>query len=239
MNMLGLIGGMSWESTALYYRLINTQVREALGGLHSAPLLMYSFDFNDIATLQKAGAWDVAGEKLAQAAHALKAGGSQALVLCTNTMHCRAADIEAAGLPLLHITDATGEAIAAQGLSRVALLGTRFTMEQPFWQERLEQRYGIECRVPDEAGRELVHRVIFEELCQGVIRESSRHGFMQVIERLMAQGAEGVVLGCTEITMLMPPESGLPWPVFDTTVLHAAQAARFVLGQQAVLYDAA
>ncbi|NBO18702.1 MAG: aspartate/glutamate racemase family protein [Proteobacteria bacterium] len=238
MKMLGLIGGLSWESTALYYRLINTQVRDTLGGLHSAPLLMYSFDLDEIATLQKTGAWDEAGAKLAQAARVLKEGGAQALVLCTNTMHCRAADIEAVGLPLLHIGDATGEAVRAAGLSRVALLGTRFTMEQDFYRERLKTRFGIDCMVPDEAGRELVHRVIFEELCQGIIRDASRHAFVQIINRLIAHGAQAVILGCTEITLLLPPEAGHPWPVFDTTALHAAQAARFAMGQ-AALYDAA
>lgn len=225
MKTLGLIGGMSWESTVPYYRVINQTVKERLGGLHSARLLLYSVDFAQIEKLQHAGDWDAAGVVLADAARSLKAGGADLLVICTNTMHKVADAVEAAsGLPLLHIADPTGDAIRRAGLSRVGLLGTRFTMEQDFYRQRLVQRHGLEVLVPDADDRDIVHRVIYDELCLGTIRSTSRAQYRDIIERLVARGAQGVILGCTEIGLLVGDEDA-PVPLFDTTALHARQAA--------------
>ncbi|MCK7593775.1 aspartate/glutamate racemase family protein [Pseudomarimonas salicorniae] len=230
MRALGLIGGMSWESTQHYYRLINEAARARLGGLHSAPLLLESVDFAPVAAMQKAGDWDAAARLLADCARRLEGAGAEALVLCTNTMHRLAPEIEAAvGLPLLHIVDATAAAIRAAGLDRVALLGTAFTMEQPFYRERMESRHGIGVLTPDEAGRAEVHRVIYEELCLGEIREASRRRFREIIRQLAAEGAQGLILGCTEIGLLISPEDS-PIPVFDSTALHALQAVDWALG---------
>lgn len=228
MRLLGMIGGMSAESTVPYYRQINAHVAARLGGLHSAPLLIYSVDFAEVAQLQAQDRWDDAGQLLAACARALCGAGAQGLILCTNTMHKVAPAIEAAvDVPFLHIADVVAQAIRASGLREVGLLGTRFTMEQAFYRERLQQ-HGVAVRVPGEADRELVHRVIFEELCKGRIEASSRHAFREVIARLADQGAEAVVLGCTEIGLLIGPEDS-PLPLFDTTALHARAAAEFVL----------
>ncbi|WP_430536925.1 aspartate/glutamate racemase family protein [Lysobacter antibioticus] len=225
MKTLGLLGGMSWESTLPYYRLINETVRERLGGLHSAKLLLYSVDFAEVERLQHAGDWDAAGVLLGQAARSLRDGGAQLLVICTNTMHKVADAVEAAsGLPLLHIADPTGAAIRAAGLSRIGLLGTRFTMEQDFYRQRLVDRHGLDVIVPDPAGRELVHRVIYEELCLGRIRDESRQAYREVIAGLVARGAQGVILGCTEIGLLIGA-GDVEIPLFDTTALHARAAA--------------
>ncbi|MGO1002829.1 aspartate/glutamate racemase family protein [Lysobacter sp. CA196] len=225
MKTLGLLGGMSWESTLPYYRLINETVRERLGGLHSAKLLLYSVDFAEVERLQRAGDWDAAGVLLGQAARALRDGGAQLLVICTNTMHKVADAVEAAsGLPLLHIADPTGAAIRTAGLSRIGLLGTRFTMEQDFYRQRLVERHGLDVIVPDPAGRELVHRVIYEELCLGRIRDESRLAYREVIAGLVARGAQGVILGCTEIGLLIGA-GDVEIPLFDTTALHARAAA--------------
>ncbi len=225
MKTLGLLGGMSWESTLPYYRLINETVRERLGGLHSAKLLLYSVDFAEVERLQHAGDWDAAGVLLGQAARSLRDGGAQLLVICTNTMHKVADAVEAAsGLPLLHIADPTGAAIRAAGLSRIGLLGTRFTMEQDFYRQRLVERHGLDVIVPDPAGRELVHRVIYEELCLGRIRDESRQAYREVIAGLVARGAQGVILGCTEIGLLIGA-GDVEIPLFDTTALHARAAA--------------
>ncbi|WP_408951788.1 aspartate/glutamate racemase family protein [Lysobacter sp. Hz 25] len=225
MKTLGLLGGMSWESTLPYYRLINETVRERLGGLHSAKLLLYSVDFAEVERLQHAGDWDAAGVLLGQAARSLRDGGAQLLVICTNTMHKVADAVEAAsGLPLLHIADSTGAAIRAAGLSRIGLLGTRFTMEQDFYRQRLVERHGLDVIVPDPAGRELVHRVIYEELCLGRIRDESRQAYREVIAGLVARGAQGVILGCTEIGLLIGA-GDVEIPLFDTTALHARAAA--------------
>lgn len=225
MKTLGLLGGMSWESTLPYYRLINETVRERLGGLHSAKLLLYSVDFAEVERLQHAGDWDAAGVLLGQAARSLRDGGAQLLVICTNTMHKVADAVEAAsGLPLLHIADPTGAAIRAAGLSRIGLLGTRFTMEQDFYRQRLVERHGLDVIVPDPAGRELVHRVIYEELCLGRIRDESRQAYRDVIAGLVARGAQGVILGCTEIGLLIGA-GDVEIPLFDTTALHARAAA--------------
>jgi len=230
MKTLGLIGGMSWESTVPYYRTINQTVKERLGGLHSARLLLYSVDFAEIEKLQHAGDWDAAGEMLADAARSLKAGGAELLVICTNTMHKVARAVEAAsGLPLLHIADATGEAIRAQGIERIGLLGTRFTMEQDFYRQRLIERHGLDVLVPDADERDLVHRVIYDELCQGVIREESRAQYRRVMAALVARGAQGIILGCTEIGLLVG-EGDASVPQFDTAALHARAAALAALG---------
>ena len=221
---------MSWESTAEYYRLLNQGVAARQGGLHSAPLLLHSVDFAEIAALQKAGDWATAGARLAAAARGLEGAGAQALVLCTNTMHHVAAAIEdAVPIPLLHIVDPTGQALRAAGVQRVGFLGTRFTMELPFWRDRLRERFGIELAVPEAEDRAEVHRIIYEELCRGRILESSRAFYVAAIERLAGAGAEAVILGCTEIGLLVRP-SDAPLPVFDTTVLHAKAAVDFCLG---------
>lgn len=224
MKTIGLIGGMSWESTLTYYRLVNETVRDTLGGLHSARVLLHSVDFHDIEVLQQAGDWAAAGEAMAEAARSLHAGGADFVVLCTNTMHKVADAITAATpLPLLHIADATADALAAAGITRVGLLGTRFTMEQAFYRERLEAR-GFEVRVPDAVGRDEVHRVIYEELCKGVIRDASREAYQRVMMKLAEEGAEGIILGCTEISLLVGQQDA-PVQVFDTTALHARAAA--------------
>ena len=229
MKTIGLLGGMSWESTLPYYRHINEAVRERLGGLHSARLVLYSLDFHEIEALQRQGDWAAAGTLLADAARRLESAGADFLLLCTNTMHKVADAIEAASaLPLLHIADPTAAAIQAAGLQRVGLLGTRFTMEQLFYRQRLEDRHGIQVLVPDEPDRAEVHRVIYEELCRGVVSEASRQAYRQVITRLVARGAQAVILGCTEIDLLVRDDDA-EVPLFDTCVLHAQAAAERAL----------
>ena len=230
MKTLGVLGGMSWESTAVYYRLLNQGVAQRLGGLHSAALLMHSVDFAPIAALQKAGDWAAAASLLARAAAGLKANGAQGLVLATNTMHKVAATIEAeGGLPLLHIADTTGAALQAAGVRRAALLGTRFTMEDPaIVRSRIEQRHGVAIQVPDENDRALMHRVIYDELCRGVVSDTSRDAVVALIERQRAAGADAVILGCTEITLLIDSACS-PLPVFDSTGLHATAAVQWML----------
>ncbi len=223
MRTIGLLGGMSWESTAEYYRLLNELTRERLGGLHSARCVLYSVDFAEIERLQAEGRWEQAAEVLAEAARALESAGVDMLLLCTNTMHKVADEVAAAvSVPLLHLADTTAEAVRARGLRRVGLLGTAFTMEQDFYRERLE-RHGLTVLVPDAAARSTVHRVIYEELCLGVVREESRAAYRAVIDDLVDAGAEGIVLGCTEIELLIGPEHS-PVPVFPTTRLHAEAA---------------
>jgi amino-acid racemase len=224
MQTIGLLGGMSWESTLPYYRTINETVRDALGGLHSARIVLNSIDFHDVERLQVAGDWERAGELVADAARSVEAGGADFLVLCTNTMHKVAPAVaRAVTIPLLHIADPTAAAIAEAGVSSVGLLGTRFTMEQDFYRDRLAA-HGITAIVPDEDERECIHRVIYEELCRGVVREASRARYRSIIERLVARGARGIVLGCTEIALLVGPDDA-PVPVFDTALLHARAAA--------------
>lgn len=228
MKTLGLIGGMSWESTVPYYRQINQQINQRLGGLHSAKIILYSVDFQQIEALQRSGDWQQAGLLLAEAAQALQHAGAQGLVLCTNTMHKVAAAITSATpLPLLHIADATAQQIRTRGLRRIGLLGTRFTMEQDFYKARLLAQ-DIEVLIPDQAGRDLVHQVIYDELCLGQIKAESRHAYQQVIADLVAQGAEGVILGCTEIGLLVQPDDAAV-PLFDTTAIHARAAADWML----------
>jgi aspartate racemase len=229
MKTLGLIGGMSWESTVPYYRTINETIREHLGGLHSAKIVLYSVDFHDVEELQRAGDWAAAGAHLADAAAALEKAGAQCVVLCTNTMHKVAPAIEAAvRIPLLHIADATAAAIKQAGIASVGLLGTRFTMEQDFYKDRLMDGHGIRVRVPDADGRSLVHRVIYEELCLGKVVEPSRTAVRRVMAQLVEDGAEAIILGCTELTLLVRP-TDVNVPVFDTTSIHARRAAEWAL----------
>jgi aspartate racemase len=228
MKMIGLIGGMSWESTALYYRIINEQVKQQLGGLHSARSLMYSVDFHEIEKLQAAGEWQKAGEILADAAISLEKGGADFIVLCTNTMHKVAQQItDAVSIPLLHIADATAQRIRQAGVKKVGLLSTAFTMEQEFYKGRLNQSE-IEVLVPDAAGRKVVHDIIYQELCLGVIRDESRAQYRKIIAELVEQGAEAIILGCTEITLLVKTEDASV-PLFDTTLIHAEDAVKLAL----------
>jgi aspartate racemase len=230
---IGLLGGMSWESTVPYYRTVNEVVKARLGGLHSAKVALLSVDFAEVERLQHAGEWDAAGELLADAARALEAAGADFVVVCTNTMHKVADAIEAAvGIPLLHIADPTAAAIRAAGLDTVGLLGTRFTMEQDFYVGRLEGRHGLTVLTPPADDREVVHRVIYDELVLGRTLEPSRAAFRRVIEDLVARGAQGVILGCTEISLLVGPEDASV-PLFDTTAIHATAAAERAIGGRA------
>ena len=230
--VIGLIGGLSWESSAVYYRLINEEARRRLGPSHSARCLMWSFDFAQIEALQHAGRWDEAEAEMVDAARRLHAGGAAVLLICSNTMHRMAGAIEAATpLALLHIADPTGEAVRAAGFARVGLLGTAYTMEGAFYRERLETRFGLEVLVPDDAGRAEVHRVIYEELISGVIREESRAAYRAVIAGLVARGAQAVILGCTEI-MLLVGDGDSAVPLFDTTGLHARAAVDWAMGRE-------
>ncbi|MDD5029153.1 MAG: aspartate/glutamate racemase family protein [Rhodoferax sp.] len=226
---LGLIGGMSWESTVPYYQLINQAVKAQLGGLHSAKLILYSVDFAEIEHLQANGQWEAAGALLADVARKLEATGADALLLCTNTMHKVADTITAAvHIPLLHIADPTAQAIREAGYTTVGLLGTRFTMEQDFYRSRLEDQHGLMVLTPPEAERNAVHRIIFDELCLGQVKAASRQTYQRVIANLQAQGAQAVILGCTEIAMLIGPQD-CAVPLFDTTTLHAEYAARWAM----------
>lgn len=224
MKVIGLLGGMSWESTALYYRILNQQVKQQLGGLHSAELVLWSVDFQRIEQLQTASEWQQAGEILAEAARNLERAGAQFIVLCTNTMHKVAAQISAAtDIPLLHIADATGRRIQQAGIRKVGLLATRFTMEQDFYRGRLQQQFGLEVMTPNEADRLFVHKVIYHELCLGEINPSSRRRYREIMQSLVAQGAEAIILGCTEITLLVDATDASV-PLFDTTLIHAEEA---------------
>ncbi|WP_224547370.1 aspartate/glutamate racemase family protein [Mesorhizobium sp. CA16] len=230
MKTLGLLGGMSWESTAIYYRLLNEILRERLGGLHSAKLLLWSFDFAEIAERQHAGDWESAGTLLVEAARKLEAGGAEGLVICTNTMHKLADTVQAAiSIPLIHIADATAQAVLDAGVKRPALLATRFTMEQDFYKGQLAEKYGLQPIVPDQGGRDMVHRVIYDELCQGIVRPESKSAYLDEIGRMLRiDRVDGVIMGCTEITMLIG-QGDFDIPVFDTTRIHAAAAVDFAL----------
>ena len=230
-KVIGMLGGMSWESSAEYYRIINERVQQRLGATSSARCLLWSFDFAEIEELQRQGRWDDATAMMVDAARRLEAAGAEMLVICTNTMHRMAQEIEAATtIPLVHIADPTADAIRAAGLRRVGLLGTAFTMEQPFYVERLRQHHGLEVLVPEEEDRSTVHRIIYDELVQGRVEPASRAAYREVIARLVARGAEGIVLGCTEIMLLVRPEDSAV-PLFDTTTLHAeAAVARALAG---------
>lgn len=230
MKTIGLIGGMSWESSAEYYRIINQSVRDKLGPKASARLVLWSFDFAEIAALQASGSWRALDALMVEAARRLEAAGAEALVICTNTMHKSAPEIEAAcPLPLLHIADPTAAALKADGHRKVALLGTAFTMEQAFYRARLEEQHGLEVLIPEADDRAEVHRVIYEELVAGRIETASREAYRGVIARLVARGATAVILGCTEIMLLVGPEDSAV-PLYDTTRLHAEAAARLALG---------
>ncbi|MFJ1760977.1 aspartate/glutamate racemase family protein [Amycolatopsis sp. NPDC088138] len=230
MKVIGLLGGMSWESSSEYYRLINERVKAALGGFHSACTVLYSVDFATIEAMQAEGRWDDAGAELNRAARALEAAGADFVVLCTNTMH-KVADrlTDGLGIPLLHLADATAAAVTAAGIRRVGLLGTGFTMSQPFYRDRLAA-HGLDVLVPDEGDRDLVHRVIYDELVLGVVKPESREAYRGVIARLVEAGAEGVIYGCTEIELLVGPEDSAV-PTFPTTRLHAEAAVDYALGK--------
>lgn len=230
MRQLGVLGGMSWESTASYYRLLNQGVRERLGGLHSAPLLVHSVNFAEIAELQRRGDWQAAGQVLAQAAEGLERAGATALLLATNTMHKVAPAIEAAvQIPLLHIGDAVGQALQWQGVRRAALLGTRFTMEEDFYRQRLAERFAIEVMTPNAVQRTEIDRVIFAELCQGQFLPQARAFYVDCLRALQVQGAEVAILGCTEIGLLLDSLDA-PLPLLDSTALHVAMGLEWMLG---------
>ncbi|BBO84235.1 aspartate racemase [Desulfosarcina ovata subsp. sediminis] len=224
MKTIGLLGGMSWESTLTYYRAVNEGVKNRLGGLHSAKIVLYSVDFDPIERLQHQGDWDGTGDILSDAARRIEAGGADFMLICTNTMHKVADRVAAAiNIPLLHIADATGEALRNAGIQRVGLLGTAFTMEQDFYKGRLMKKYGLDVLIPDENDRLQVHDVIYQELCLGVIKPESRQAYVGVVDRLAQNGAEAVILGCTEIGLLIN-QADTPVPLYDTTVIHAGKA---------------
>ena len=229
MKTIGLLGGMSWESTAIYYRQLNEAMRDRLGGLHSARVLLHSFDFDEVVRLQRAGRWDLAADLLANAAAGLAQAGADCVLICTNTMHLVADPVAArAGVPLLNIIDETGRALVAAGKSRPLLLATRYTMEHGFYHDRMRAACGIDVLVPDEPDRQAVHEIIFDELCQGVVRDASRARMLDVISRGIAAGADSVILGCTEICLLLDPAT-LAVPGFDSTAIHVSAAVRFAL----------
>lgn len=234
MKTIGLIGGMSWESSQLYYQLVNRAVREKLGGLHSAKCILFSVDFAEIEVMQKEGRWDEAGVRMAEAARSLEAAGADFIVLCTNTMHKLATFIQdATPLPFLHIGDATAAAILRDGHQRVGLLATRFTMEQDFYTGRLRDKHGLEVLLPNEQERQTVHAIIYDELCQGVIKEDSKKQYEAIIRRLIDEGAEAIILGCTEIGLLISQED-CSVPVYDSTIIHAEQAVEAALAVENV-----
>jgi aspartate racemase len=229
MRTIGLLGGMSWESTAVYYRRINETVRNSLGGLHSAEVILHSVNFEAIVALQKAGDWDQAGAVLAQIARNLEAAGADCVLICTNTMHKLADTVQSAiSIPLLHITDMTGQAVRAEGCRRPLLLATRYTMEQDFYLSKLRETHGLDPMVPNEEDRTAVHDIIFSELCCGVVREASRQRYLDVIATAKAAGADSVILGCTEIGLLIGA-GDFDLPAFDSTLIHADAAVAFAL----------
>jgi aspartate racemase len=226
---IGLIGGMSWESSSEYYRLLNETVRAKFGGLHSAPCLLLSVDFAEISALQRAGDWDALTEKMVDCAKRLEAAGAEMVLICTNTMHKMADAVEAAvKIPLVHIGDATAARIQKAGFSKVGLLGTLYTMEQDFYRERLAKSFGLEVLIPEEADRKSVHQVIFSELCLGQTLDASRNMYKEIIQRLVDRGAEAIILGCTEIMLLVGQEDS-PVPLFDTTAIHVQAALKAAL----------
>ena len=231
MKTIGLIGGMSWESTSLYYSAINQGVRESLGGLHSAKICLYSVDFHQIEQLQHQGKWQETADILAKAAQAVEAGGADIFLICTNTMHKVAAEIQAAvNIPLLHIADATAKKLLDDGVTKVGLLGTAFTMQQEFYKGRLTKEFGIEVLVPNAAQQIMAHEVIYQELCLGEIKLDSKQKYLEVIQSLYNQGAQAVILGCTEITLLVQ-QKDTQVPLYDTTAIHAQSAVAVALGK--------
>lgn len=230
MKTIGLLGGMSWESSLEYYRIINQEVKHRLGGLHSAQCLLWSFDFAEIEALQMAGDWDGAAQKMVDAAQSLERGGAQGIVICTNTMHKLAPQVQAAiNVPILHIADTTAQQIRADGLDTIGLLGTRFTMEQDFYKGRLVDNFGLKVVTPNDSDRKIIHDVIYNELCLGNVQDTSRREYLRIMDDLTAHGAQGVILGCTEITMLVKPEH-TAIRLYDTTLLHALAAVDWALG---------
>jgi aspartate racemase len=229
MKTIGMIGGMSWESSIEYYRIINETVRDELGGLHSAKSIMYSVEFAEIETLQHQDRWDDAAKIMIAAAQGVEKGGADFGIICTNTMH-KLYDIvqQNIRIPMIHIADATAEAIRAAGINKIALLGTRFTMVENFYKGRLVENYGLEVIIPSEADMEMVHRVIYDELCAGIIDSESKQNYAEIIRRLVADGAQGIILGCTEIGLLVKQEDS-PVPLFDTTEIHAKAAVSYAL----------
>jgi len=229
LKTIGLIGGMSWESSIEYYRIINQVVRDRLGGVHSARSVMYSVDFAEIELLQHQGRWEEATAMMVDAAHRVERGGADFVVICTNTMHRMAEDVQhAIQIPLLHIADAAADRVRAAGMKTIGLLGTRFTMEQDFYRGRLVEKHGLDVLIPDEQGREVVHHVIYDELVVGKVLPESRAKFTEIIASLAARGAEGIILGCTEIGLLVRQEDS-PVPLFDTTLVHAEAAVELAL----------
>ena len=229
MKTIGMIGGMSWESSIEYYRIINETVRTELGGLHSAKSMMVSVEFAEIETLQHQDRWDEAAKILIAAARSLESGGADFAIICTNTMHKLYDKIQqSVRIPLLHIADATAELIKAQGIQKIALLGTRFTMEENFYKGRLIEKYGLEVIIPGSEDMEIIHRIIYDELCAGVIQPDSKQQYADIIQRLAKEGAEGIILGCTEIGLLVKQEDS-PVPLFDTTEIHARAAVKYAL----------
>ncbi len=229
MRTIGLLGGMSWESSVEYYRIINQEVRERLGGTHSAKTVMYSVDFHEIEDLQHRNEWDALTKKMVDGARMVEAGGAGCLLICTNTMHRMAEEVQAAvAIPLIHIADATASAVIAAGVRSVALLGTKFTMEGDFYRGRLADKHGLDVRIPSEAAREDVHRVIYDELVQGVINEESRRRYLEIIDDMVESGSSGIIAGCTEIELLVKPDQ-VAVPYFPTTRLHAVAAVDWAL----------
>lgn len=230
MKTIGMLGGMSWESTASYYKAINESVKRQLGGLHSAKICMYSVDFAEIEKLQHQGRWDETADILSKAARGIEAGGADFLLICTNTMHKVAPQIESSlSIPLLHIADATGEKLVADGISKVGLLGTRFTMEQGFYKQRITDKFDIDVIVPNGDEQTMIHDIIYHELCLGVIEDASRRQYLEVINALHQRGAEAIILGCTEIALLVQQED-TNVPLYDTTAIHAEAAVVLALG---------
>ncbi len=231
MKTIGLLGGMSWESSLEYYRIINEETKRRLGGLHSAECLLWSFDFAEIEALQMAGDWDGAAGRMVAAAQSLERGGARGIVICTNTMHKLAPQVQAAiSIPILHIADTTAQKICDDGLQTIGLLGTRFTMEQDFYKGRLIDNFGLKVITPNDADRQIIHDVIYDELCLGNVRDTSRSDYLRIMDDLTARGAQGVILGCTEITLLVKPEH-TSIRLYDTTLLHALAAVDWALGE--------
>lgn len=231
MKIIGLIGGMSWESSLEYYKIINETVKSKLGGLHSAKCIMYSVDFEEIELLQHQGKWKELTGIMVAAAKNLKSAGADFIVICTNTMHKMAEDIEReAGIKVLHIAEVTGEKIIEKGLKKVGLLGTKFTMEQDFYKKVLKDKFNIDVVIPEEADREVVHKIIYEELCKGILKDTSREKYKEIISKLQAKGAEGIVLGCTEIPLLIK-QKDVSVPVFDTATIHGIAAVEFATAE--------
>ena len=230
MKTIGLIGGLSWESSIEYYRIINETVRKRLGGLHSAECLMFSFNFAEIETLQANGDWETATHRMIAVARQVERGGADCIVICSNTMHRMADDVKhAVDIPLIHIADTTAHAIKARGMAKVGLLATRYTMEQDFYKGRLINQHGLEVLIPDDEGRTIVHDIIYNELVLGIVKDESRRAYQAVIDKLIADGAQGIILGCTEIELLISKPEHSPVPTFPTTYLHAVAAVDWAL----------